>query len=190
MKNYLTLVSLLWMLPLSAQQTKPTNVMTPQQTEPSAPAILDKEATTFFEAFQTAVAYIANKKVDPKKRRAYAESFASQFAEGAKIEVQNGEIKKLYAPLAYFNRLIDLEYEQVKIKIKLKDKTQFQQDTKSWWATTYTFDQLFLGTRNGKTLVKDYTIKTIGLYFLYVPASGKWTKKYGHVLVHSTQSLN
>lgn len=189
MKIYLMLLSLWFMLPLWAQQPKTAKVMIQQQPEPTAPAILTSEAADFFKAFQTAVTYIANKKVPRGSRKTYALSFAAQFAEGAVIQVQNGSQKKGYEPLAYFNRLIDLNYEQVEISFNIQDNTPFQQN-KGWWETTYTFGQWFLGTRNGKKVLKDYTIKTIGLYFLYTPATNTWTKKYGHVLVHSTQVLN
>jgi hypothetical protein len=185
MKNYLMMLSLLWMLPLWAQQTQSTNIMRPQQTEPTAPTILDKEAADFFDAFHTAVKYIASKDIAVSIRQAYAQSFAAKFAEGAVIEVQNGRNKKPFRPIDYFNRLIDLKYEVITIRMHVETKTPFRQDAKSWWTSKYTFSQFFIGKSDGKKIVKDYTIKTIGLHFLYTPATNTWTKKYGHVLVDS-----
>lgn len=163
--------------------------MLAQQSESPTPSVLNAEAATFLKEFEAAVIYMADKQYPKRQRLAFAESFAARFAEKAVIQVMNGQEKINLTPFKYFQRVIDLNYEQVTIQFVTQKKTQPQQGKDGWWQTQYTIQQHFSGMRNGKIVSADYTIKTIDLYFLYTAVNNVWTKKYGHVLAHSTQKL-
>ncbi|MEO0041144.1 MAG: hypothetical protein RL329_592 [Bacteroidota bacterium] len=188
MKNYLTLVSMLFLVPMWAQRIQQTNIRTQQPSESNAPKVLDNEAKTFLEQFQKGISYLADKKYTRSKRRTYATSFASRFAADAMIQVMNGDDTKSFKPIDYFNRLIDLNYDQVSIQFEVIRQTPFQQVKDAWWQINYELLQHFKATRNRK-ISEDETIKTVDLYFLHIASNNTWTKKYGHVLAHSTRSL-
>jgi hypothetical protein len=99
----------------------------------------------------------------------------------------NGNDKITLTPKNYFERLIDLNYDTVEIGFTVNKQSAFKKTTDNWWTTQYEITQSFTGSRNGKPVAEDFTIKTIDLYFLYTAATNSWTKKYGHVLAHSSQ---
>jgi hypothetical protein len=179
MKNYLTLLSFFWVLPMWAQQS-----------EPLVPSILPAEAAQFLRDFEKTVSYLADKRVDSMTRVNQAIAFSGRFASKAVIQIMNSNKKAIsLSPLEYFQRVIALNYEEVSIGFEVVKHEPFAQKPDHWWNKRYILKQTFKGKRGGKVVAADYTIKSIDLYYFYDTVSKTWTKKYGHVLALDQQNL-
>jgi hypothetical protein len=173
-------------LPLSAQRT--TNIM-PRQTEPTIPEVILSEAKNFLQDFEATVKFLADKSKDDDQKRVLAQNTAKKFANGAIIEIANGSQKTRLTPIAYFNRLINLKYEQVQIGFELVKAEQSKQLSKDNYQVQYEIKQTFQGTLNGKVVYADFTIKTIDMFFVYTPKTKLWTKQYGWVRALHSQRV-
>jgi hypothetical protein len=174
MKHSFAILLLMWSVVATAQEKNP-------------PIVIPGEASKFLIDFQKAVMYLADRTIPAANRIQYAQSFAKKFAKDAIIQVMNGDKKESLTPLKYFYRLIELNYDKVEIGFVVNKQSPFKETADGWWTTQYELTQSFKGLRNGEPVVADYTIKTIDLYFWYTAATKSWTKKYGHVLAHSSK---
>jgi hypothetical protein len=174
MKHSFAILLFFWSVAATAQEQNP-------------PVAIPGAASEFLRDFQNAVKYLADKTIPRPRRMQFAASFAKTFAPDAVIQVMNGNDKITLTPKNYFERLIDLNYDTVEIGFTVNKQSPFKKTTDNWWTTQYEITQSFTGSRNGKPVAEDFTIKTIDLYFLYTAATNSWTKKYGNVRAHSSQ---
>ncbi|MEN9612853.1 MAG: hypothetical protein RLZZ628_3667 [Bacteroidota bacterium] len=175
-----------FVVPLQAQRS--TTVI-PRQTEPTLPYEIEGEAKRFLQAFQETVKYLADKNNAEDQKRYIAAAAVKDFAKGAMIEIQNGNKKEPLTPDAYFKRLINLKYEQVKISFELVKVAKSEILSRDNYQVQYEIKQIFQGTRDGKVVYADFTIKTIDMFFVYTPKTKLWTKKYGWVRALHSQRV-
>ncbi|MEO0043773.1 MAG: hypothetical protein RL329_3221 [Bacteroidota bacterium] len=186
MKKVFLILGLGFLVPLQAQ--RPTTVM-PRQTEPTLPYAIEGEAKSFLQDFQETVKFLADKSNSENQKRYTTAAAVKLFAKGAMIEIANGSQKTSLTPAAYFTRLINLKYEQVKIGFELVKVAQSKELSPDNYQVQYEIKQTFQGTRNGKVVYADFTIKTIDMFFVYTPKTKKWTKQYGWVRALHSQRV-